>query len=59
MSSPINGPDDTVYSIELQARAPVAEWGGRVVQFMLEEEAFFDGSTCRFLDGRQTELLLV
>jgi hypothetical protein len=50
---------DTAYSIELQARAAVAEWGGQVVQFMLEEEAFFDGVTCRFLDGRQTEMWLV
>ena len=50
---------DTAYSIELQARVPVPEWDGQVVQFMLEEDAFFDGSECRFLDGRQTELWLV
>lgn len=50
---------NTAYSIELQARVPVAEWGGRIVQFMLEEEAFFDGDTGVWLDGRQTELHLI
>ncbi len=50
---------DTAYSIELQARVPVPEWNGQVVQFMLEEDAFFDGTECRFLDGRQTELWLI
>jgi Xaa-Pro aminopeptidase len=50
---------DTAYSIELQARVAVPEWDGQVVQVMLEEDAFFDGDACRFLDGRQTELWLV
>lgn len=49
----------TVWSIELNATAPVPEWGGKAVRFMLEEDAWFDGSTCRFLDGRQTELWLI
>jgi Xaa-Pro aminopeptidase len=47
---------DTAYSIELQARVPVPEWDGQVVQFMLEEDAWFDGDTCSFLDDRQTEI---
>lgn len=46
----------TAYSIELQARVPVAEWDGQVVQFMLEEDAWFDEGGCSFIDGRQTEL---
>jgi Xaa-Pro aminopeptidase len=46
----------TAYSIELQARRPVGEWDGQTVQFMLEEDAWFDGDICSFLDGRQTEL---
>ena len=46
---------DTAYSIELSVAAPVAEWDGQVVRFMLEEDAFHDGSAIRFLDGRQTE----
>lgn len=50
---------DTAYSIELQARAPVPEWGGQTVQAMLEEDAWFDGEACTFLDGRQTEPWLI
>jgi len=49
----------TAYSIELQARVAVEEWDGQVVQFMLEEDAWFDDAGCSFLDGRQTELWLV
>lgn len=49
----------TAYSIELQARVAIPEWDGQVVQLMLEEDAFYDGSACAFLDGRQTELWLV
>ncbi len=49
----------TAYSIELQARAAVPEWDGQVVQFMLEEDAWFDGAACTFLDGRQTGLWLI
>jgi hypothetical protein len=49
----------TAYSIELQARVAVEEWDGQVVQFMLEEDAWFDGDGCSFLDGRQTELWLI
>lgn len=50
---------DTCYSIELMVTVAVPEWGGRDVRIMLEEDAVFDGAVCRFLDGRQTELLLV
>jgi hypothetical protein len=49
----------TAYSIELQARVTVEEWGDQVVQFMLEEDAWFDDEGCSFLDGRQTEPWLV
>jgi hypothetical protein len=49
----------TAYSIELQVRVAVPEWDGQVVQFMLEEDAWFDGAGCTFLDGRQTELWLI
>jgi len=49
----------TAYSIELQAQAGVEEWDGQVVQFMLEEDAWFDDSGCSFLDGRQTEMWLI
>lgn len=29
------------------------------VQFRAEEDAFFDGQSVRYLDGRQTELILI
>ena len=49
----------TAYSIELQARLGLDQWDGQVVQFMLEEDAWFDGDTCSFLDGRQTQLWVI
>jgi len=49
----------TAYSIELQARVAIPEWDGQVVQLMLEEDAFHDGTACTFLDGRQAELWLI
>lgn len=49
----------TAHSIELNAAAEVPEWGGQRVRFMLEEDAVFDGARVTYLDGRQTELLLI
>ena len=50
---------NTVWSIELNVTAKVAEWGDKEIRFMLEEDAFFDGESCEFIDGRQTELWLI
>jgi hypothetical protein len=50
---------DTVYSIELNVRAAVPEWGGEDVQVALEQDAAFTRSGPFFLDKRQTELLLI
>ena len=50
---------NTTWSIELAAYLPVPEWGGEEVQFRAEENAYFDGKTVRFLDGRQTALTLI
>ena len=50
---------DTAWSIELSARAPVPEWGGQEVEFRLEEDAFFDGKTVIYLDGRQSRFHLI
>lgn len=50
---------NTAWSIELNATAPVPEWGGQEVVFKTEEDAFFDGESVRYLDGRQVELQLV
>ncbi len=50
---------NTTWSIELNATHSVPEWGGEDVMFKLEEDAFFDGETVTYLDGRQTELYLI
>jgi len=50
---------NTAWSIELNAEAEVPEWDNQVVRFMTEEDAFFDGETVRYLDGRQTEITLI
>ena len=50
---------NTAHSIELNVAAPVPEWDGRTVRFMLEEDAVFDGETVRYLDPRQEALLLI
>ncbi len=50
---------NTAWSIELQAKHKVPEWGGQVVGFKLEEDAFFDGNSVRYIDGRETRLALI
>jgi Xaa-Pro aminopeptidase len=50
---------NTAWSIELSATAPVPEWGGQMVSFKSEEDAFYDGSTVRYIDGRQSKFHLV
>jgi Xaa-Pro aminopeptidase len=50
---------DTVYAIELNIRAAVAEWGGQDVQIALEQDAAVTGAGPVFLDRRQTELILI
>lgn len=49
---------NTVYSIELNAATYVAEWD-KEIRIMLEENAFFDGETVTYLDGRQKVLHLI
>jgi Xaa-Pro aminopeptidase len=49
----------TAYSIELGVRVVIPEWGDQEINVMLEEDAFFDGESVRFLDGRQTELIVI
>lgn len=48
----------TAYSIELNAATYIDEWE-KEIRVMLEEDAFFDGKTVRYIDGRQTELMLI
>lgn len=50
---------NTAWSIELTTYAAVPEWGGQRVDFRAEENAFFDGQTIRFIDGRETSLTLI
>jgi Xaa-Pro aminopeptidase len=50
---------NTAWSIELTSYAAVPEWGGQRVDFRTEEDAFFDGTSVRFIDGRQTALTLI
>lgn len=56
-SGPIRA--NTAWSIELTSYAAVPEWGGQRVDFRTEEDAFFDGVTVRYIDGRQTALTLI
>jgi Xaa-Pro aminopeptidase len=50
---------DTVYSIELNIRANVPEWGGQEVQIALEQDAAFVRTGTFFLDRRQTQFHLI
>lgn len=47
------------WSIELKATQPVPEWNGQMVDFKSEEDAFFDGKTVTYIDGRQTQFHLI
>ncbi len=50
---------NTAWSVELTSYSNVPEWGGQRVDFRSEENAYFDGKTVRYLDGRQTEITLI
>lgn len=49
---------NTAHSIELYAETDVPSWG-KPVRIRLEEDAFFDGSKTRYIDGRQTRIHLI
>ena len=51
--------DETCYSIELNVRHKVPEWGGQEVRMALEEDAVLTGGQMRWLSGRQTEVFLI
>jgi hypothetical protein len=50
---------DTVYALELAVHCPVLEWGGQCVRMALEEGIAVTADGIDYLDGRQTELILV
>ena len=49
---------NTAYSIELNAGTYIEEWG-KEIRIMLEEDAFFDGNSVRYINGRQKRYLLI
>lgn len=49
---------NTAFSIELNAASFIEEWG-KEIRIMLEEDAFFDGTSVRYIDGRQTALFVI
>ena len=50
---------DTVYALELAVRAPVPEWDGQCVRMAVEEGIAVTADGVEYLDGRQTELILI
>lgn len=48
----------TAYSIELNTKVFLPAWN-KEIRVMMEEDAFFDGKEVRYIDGRQTSLLLI
>lgn len=49
---------NTAHSIELNAELYIDEWD-RNIRIMLEEDAFFDGESVNYIDGRQQEFYLI
>lgn len=49
---------NTAHSIELYAETEVERWG-KPVRIKLEEDAFFDGTSTRYIDGRQKAIFLI
>jgi hypothetical protein len=50
--------EHTAYAIELNASTFIKEWN-KEIRIMLEEDAFFDGNRVHYLDGRQTDFMLI
>tara|TARA_R110002050_G_scaffold16019_2_gene48995 strand:+ start:90372 stop:91718 length:1347 start_codon:yes stop_codon:yes gene_type:complete len=49
---------NTVYAIELNATINIPEWN-RAIRIMLEEAGFYGENGFRYVNGRQTELLII
>ncbi len=49
---------NTAYAIELNAATYIKEWD-KEIRIMLEEDAYFDGRSVEYINGRQTSLLLI
>jgi hypothetical protein len=48
-----------VWALELAVRVPVPEWGGQQVRMALEQGIALTAGGVQYLDGRQTELILI
>ncbi len=49
---------NTAYSIELNCSVPIAEWK-KEIRIQLEEDGYVDATGFRYIDGRQTDLILI
>ena len=49
---------NTVYAIELNTTVVIPEWQ-REIRIMLEEAGYFGEKGFRYVNGRQTQLLLI
>ena len=49
---------NTAYSIELNVTVNIPEWKKDIL-IKLEEDGYYDASGFRYIDGRQTELILI
>lgn len=48
----------TAYSIELNVTVPLKEWK-KDIKIQLEEDGYWDGTTFRYIDGRQVEIMAI
>ena len=60
---PVNGDypmqANTVYAIELTALVDIPDWGKEKMVMKLEEGAYFDGNSVRYIQPRQTEYIII
>lgn len=49
---------NTAYSIELNTKVYLEEWG-KDIRMMMEEDGFWDGENFNYIDGRQLKLYLI
>ena len=49
---------NTAYSIELNTTVYLQEWKKEIL-IKLEEDGYFDQSGFRYIDGRQTDLIVI